>query len=227
MLRESVLLLVMADGRGDYLANTLDSAADMLCGDIIARTVIHDDSGDDHHRAWLRGMFPEATVIGVGSRLGFSNAMNRAWRYVARQPQQFVFHLEQDFTFTRPVDLRELVRVLGYNPHLQQIALRRQPWNGREHAAGGVVEADPAAFTDLRDPVTGAEWLTHRLFWTCNPSLYRRDLTRLGWPPGADSERRFGRRLFRDPRARCAYWGGRNDSPWVTHIGDQRAGWGY
>ena len=48
-------------------------------------------------------------------------------------------------------------------------ALRRQPWNDTEKAAGGVVEANPKAYTDR---VEGRiHWLEHRQFWTTNVSL--------------------------------------------------------
>ena len=221
-----IVLLVMSDGRGEYMRQAMDSAAEMLSGPI-TRTVIHDDSGDDTYRRWLRRTYREATVIGTGSRVGFSASMTRAWRHLrANVSEPYVFHVEGDFNFDRLVDLTGMRQVMELRPHLKQMALRRQAWNAAERAAGGVVEQNPAAYRPDSDGL-GRCWLEHREFWTCNPSMYRRELTRLGWPAGADSERRFGRLVFRDPHARVAYWGTLGDRPWVTHIGEDRAGWGY
>lgn len=222
-----ICVLVMCDGRKDYMEQTMESAAEMLSGGPIARTVIHDDSGDDAYRRWLRSTFREATVIGTGSRVGFSASMSRAWRHLrVNAVEPYVFHVEGDFVFERLIDLTGMREVLESRPHIKQVALRRQAWNDAERAAGGVIEQQPGAYTAESDGL-GRSWLTHREFWTCNPSLYRRDLTRLGWPAGNDSERRFGRLVFRDPQARVAYWGTRGDRPWVRHIGEERAGWGY
>lgn len=219
----SICLLVMTDGR-DTIHPTLRSAADMLAGPI-TRRVIHDDSGDGHHRAALAARYPAFEVIG-GKRVGFGAAIARAWQTVSQlEGVRWVFHLEDDFVIERPVDLAAMVAVMTERPHIQQMALRRQPWNEGEVAAGGIVEQHPADYSDRSD---GPDcWLEHRRFFTTNPSLYRSELCRRGWPTGAQSEGRFGLDLFADPSATCGFWGDRMSPPWVTHIGIRRAGMGY
>lgn len=219
-----MILLVMTDGRTDLLAQAVASAEEQLAGEFTAK-VIHDDTGDDEYRDALRDEFYDFEIIGQPTRQGFGGAIRSAWAHISDLPGRFVFHLEDDFTFNEPVPLDDMARVLDRNPHLRQLALRRQPWNPQEAAAGGIVEQDPDAYRECSDGI--AVWLEHRKFFTTNPSLYRRSLTRRGWPEGDQSEGRFGLSLFADEDATCGFWGPRDSAPKVHHIGDQRVGTGY
>jgi hypothetical protein len=219
-----ITLLVMTDGRKDCLLETLASFEQMVAGPI-ERRIIHDDSGDPAYRSWLSETFaPDFAVIG-GARAGFGGAIHRAWNLLAHTPEQFVFHLEDDFTFNRPIDLADLAEVLDQHPHLVQIALRRQPWNDEEKAAGGIVEQHPGDYTEVS--LNGFSWLEHRRFFTTNPSLYRTDLCRGGWPDVGNSEGIFTHQLLADPEVRFGFWGSRDSGEWVTHIGQERVGTGY
>lgn len=221
-----IVVLVMTDGRGPLIERTLAGAAEHLHGRV-TRAVIHDDSGDPDYTAWCRATFPTFTVTATAGRSGFAGAIRSAWAWLAvHTSEPYVFHLEDDFVFRRPVDLDELVGVLDAHPWLVQLALRRQPWNDRERAAGGIVELHPADYTDRTD---GQHcWLEHRRFFTTNPSLYRRTLTTRGWPSGPQSEGRFGVELLdAHPDWRFGFWGARDSGEWVEHIGVERAGTGY
>lgn len=197
-------LLFISDGREDYLRQTRASAEEHLPP---PRHVIHVDDADHE--------------------LGFDGAIREGWRRVLLETDaEFVFHLEQDFTFNRPVPLAEMAAVLRARPRLAQLALRRQPWNDAERAAGGVVEMHPGDYVDC--DLNGWRWLEHTRFFTTNPSLYRRSLCEIGWPEGPESEGRFGIELRRaDPRWRFGYWGARDSGEAITHIGEERAGNGY
>lgn len=229
----TIALLVITDGRGDYLADCIASL-DALHGPVTERWM-YDDTGDDTYRAKLAATYPQFRHINGGPRQGFAGAIRSAWAQLAEHSAaDWVFHLEQDFVLNRPVDLACMVEVLAARPYVAQMALRRQPWNAAERAAGGVVEQHPRDYIDRCDLLTGAEWLEHRLFFTTNPCLYRRSLMSVGWPGGPQSEGHFLRRILTEgtPEAagvllRFGYWGSRNDGPWVTHIGHQRAGIGY
>jgi hypothetical protein len=229
----SIALLVITDGRDAELAATLFSARTALHGPITERWLF-DDTGDAEHRAHLKELFPRYQLLGTGPRQGFGGAIRTAWAHlVAHSKAQWVFHLEADFTFTRLVNLADMAAVLTRDPGLVQMALRRQAWNEAEHAAGGVVEQHPTAYTTRIDQA-GNTWLEHSLFFTTNPSLYRISLCATGWPHGAHSEGVMTHRLrtLGSPEVpahwlRFGYWGRRDDPPWVTHIGTTRAGEGY
>lgn len=224
-----IALLIITDGREDYLRQTVPSARSHLVGPITER-VMYDDTGDDTYRDQLRAEYPDFTHINAGPRQGFGGAIRSAWAHLAWHSQaQYVFHLEQDFTFNRQVDLDMMRLVLVDQPNLVQLALRRQAWNDVEKAAGGVVECQPDEYSERDCPCgCGASWLEHRLFFTTNPSLYRMDLVRKHpWPRSDRSEGKFTAELVKSPKVRFGYWGARDSGEWVRHIGKERAGVGY
>lgn len=221
----TITLLVMTDGRADCLARSAASF-DRLRGPITTR-VIHDDSGDPGYARHLEVTYPGYVVHSTAARSGFSGAYRSAWSWLRDNDRNpLIFSTEDDFVFTRDVDLVSMAEVLTLNPYLTQMALRRQPWNDAERAAGGIVEQHPDDYTDRGDDMD--DWLEHRRFFTTNPSLVRRDLILdHDWPDGPESEGRFGIGLFADPAMRSAFWGARDSGEWVEHIGIQRVGTGY
>jgi hypothetical protein len=237
----TVALLVITDGRFEYIRDTINSFNDQVSGPVTERW-LYDDSGAANHRRWLSDAFPDFRLIWHREgRQGFGGAIRAAWeRLRADSTAEHIFHLEDDFTFDQPIDLGAMAGVLHMNPHIVQVALRRQPWNDAEREAGGVVELHPDAFVDrnvwgLHFTSWGAEdprlhpILEHTLFWTTNPSLYRRSLIQTeGWPTGSRSEGRFTANIrARHPGWRFAYWGARDSGEWVFHTGNERAGVGY
>lgn len=223
----SIALAVITDGRKDCIAQTIPSALRHLQGPITYK-VIYDDTGDEQHRQWLRETFPDFELIWhPDGRQGFGGAIRTMWAHLATRPEEFIFATEDDFRFYRYVDLEVIMKVLRGSPRLTQMALRRQPWNPAEFAAGGVVEQRPESYFDhYMHP--GHMWLEHRLFWTTNPSLFRRSLIDEGWPEGEQSEGRFCAKLMKaHPNWLFGYWGGRDEGEWVQHIGQQRVGTGY
>lgn len=221
-----IVLLVRTDGRDELLRRTIDSMQQNVIGSI-SRIVIHDDTGDTDHNAMLQREYPAWDVIS-GPRAGFGGAIQRAWSVIAREYDRcdYIFDLEDDFTFNRPVDLNEMAKVLDEFPHVQQIALMRQAWNDKERRAGGLLQSIEEHLTETR--WSGLHWMEHRLFWTTNPSLYRTSLISRGWPEVEHSEGHFGISLMDEHPDNCfAFWGRKEDSPWVRHIGEHRVGTGY
>lgn len=221
-----IALLVITDGRKDCIAKTIPSAMTNLDGPITERWM-YDDSGDAEHRAWLAEQFPQFTLIWhEDGRQGFGGAIREAWStLLAESAAEYVFHLEDDFVFNRPVPLEDMMEVLDENTKLAQVALRRQAWNDTERRAGGVVECNPGAYVERLGH--DYSFLEHDLFWTTNPSLYRRTLLdHVDWPDGEQSEGRFTIAL-RDRGYLFGYFGQRSERPWVHHIGTERVGEGY
>lgn len=221
-----IALLVITDGRTECIQRTVPSALGNLAGPISERW-IYDDSGDADHLAWLYQTFPQFRIIHhLEGRQGFGGAIREAWRTLRfESAAEYIFHLEDDFTFNREVPLEDMMEILDEEPRLAQVALRRQAWNTAEKAAGGVIETNPDAYTQRSGHFTS--FLEHDLFFTTNPSLYRRQLIEHNdWPEGERSEGVFTAQL-REARHTFAYLGERTDPPWVHHIGDERTGTGY
>lgn len=222
----SIVALMMTDGRTGYLHRAVESMHH-LHGDI-SRRILHDDTGDYDHRRDLARRYPDWQVIGTPGRAGFGGAYRHAYDWLAHYTTQpYVWSTEDDFEYIRDVDLDAMAAVLDTHPRLTQLALRRQPWNGAELAAGGVVEQHPRDYADCHD-LHGRHWLEHRRFHTTNPSLIRRSLLlRHRWPTVPNSEGVFSATVFADRKARSGYWGARDSGEWVRHIGAIRTGHGY
>ena len=198
-------LLLISDGRDGYLTETLKSALVNLPAP--ERIVAVDD------RAHL---------------LGFAGAIQHGWDQILDTDAEYIFHLEGDFTFNHPVDL-ETMAELASDPHIAQVALKRQPWNQQEIEAGGIVELNPDDFDEgqFYYDYWSHTYTAHRKFFTTNPSIYRRDIAERGWPQVPESEGHFGIGLFQDPHVVSTFWGGKFDPPLVHHVGDSREGHGY
>ena len=192
-----IALLLVDDGRFDYRERCLRSAAQLLP----PLDVCIEVNDPDHE-------------------LGFAGAIQAGWDAVLESGADYVFHLEADFTFNVHVPTARMIELLEAQPQLAQVALKRQPWNASERAAGGIVEQHPDDFTDH------GFWTEHRRFFTTNPCVYRASLCERGWPQVPESEGIFTHQL-RDDGLSFAFWGGKFDAPTVTHIGRHRAGKGY
>lgn len=230
-----IALAILTDGRKEYLVQTVASMFEHLAGPI-TRMVIFDDSGDDAYHVWLQDRFgPDGfeVVSHPTGRQGFGGAIRHAWGWLRENTNEpFIWWQEDDFTFNRHVYTTEMMAVLLERPHLAQIALVRQAWSETEMNAGGVIHMNPSAYSQHTDGVHW--WLQHRLFWTTNPCLFSRSLLDIGWPEGDNSEGMFHHELMAHGLLGTpaefvweAYWGKREDAPWVHHIGNHRSGTGY
>lgn len=232
-----ITLLVMTDGRST-IHDAIASFEAQVEGNVV-RKVIHDDSGNVNTRNRLQRRYPDHEVIYGGARRGFGGAIHYAWEVLLGDgDSDYVFHLEDDFTFNRKLDIDQMAYVLDGHPNVVQMALRRQSV-GHEQAAGSDV-LDNRGITAVEQVeaweqcteaqgMTGFEWLEHRLYFTTNPSLYRASLMDRGWPAIPNSEGHFSIKLFdEDPLNRSGYWGSWDKGrEWVRHIGDVRNGTGY
>lgn len=220
------ILCIFTDGRKACIERTVPS---FLVNASYPPQVayIFDDSGDPDYQKWLFKSF-DIDVVYDDHRKGFAGAMGEAWKFLSQLPPlfpEFCFHLEDDFTFNRKIDIQGMIDVLQERPYLQQMALRRQPWNVREKMAGGVVENRQRQFTEVSNGTH--TWLESRLFWTCNPSIYRRSLTAMGWPQIRRSEQMLTRKLLQKRTNKFGYFGGFDSGEACFHIGIERNGNGY
>lgn len=209
-------LLVVTDGRR-HIDDTLPAAVAKVNPD---RVVIHDDSGDPATHARLASFGADVLLTGP-RRIGLAAAVRRAWHVIAAGPDGHVFHLEDDFELgDAPVaDMIDLCDEHGYG----QVALKRQPINATERAAGGWMQQHPHWYTERTD---GRRWwCEHRAWFLLNPSVYPVHVPRRHtWPDVPDSERVFSRTICAERPS--AVWGRLDDPPRVRHIG-RRIGFGY
>ena len=117
-------LVVMTDGRRDCLTRSIESMTN-LSGSISVR-MIHDDSGDVDYTEWLWDTFGDRwTIHSTDHRSGFAGAYRSMWKWIRDHDRNpYVLSTEDDFVFTREVNLADMAGVLRRNPYLVQMALR-------------------------------------------------------------------------------------------------------
>jgi glycosyltransferase involved in cell wall biosynthesis len=232
-----IAVIVVTDGRDEYLDRCVASLHEQVTGDI-GEWWMHDDGGTPDYRAGLADRYPGWRHINPGpDRAGCAGAFQSVWRHLRDGTRaDHIFLVEGDFQFCRPIDLDAMAGLLDERPYLAEVALRRQPWNDAEKAAGGIVELHPDWYTD-RDDSQGRQWLEQRAFFTTNCPVFRQSLLDVPWPAHQDgcySEGTFHRQLVTSgipevlgDQVRYAYWGSRDSGVWVQHIGHERAGKDY
>lgn len=218
-------LILITHGDAPTLGRTLESFAEYVTPLPAIKIAFIDGPGVSPTHVlgeWRMSMSPQQE--------GFCANTRRAWE-AAAAGDGYVFWLEHDFEFTRPVDLTHLAGVLDENPQLAQMALMRDAVNAEEKAAGGLYESRPGQYeprlTDLpfTSEFTQVPWLEHRSYFSTNPSLMTAEFMRRNpWPDYPERcEGLFGIDLL-ERGYRFGVWG--TGEPWVRHIG-QRTGTGY
>jgi len=230
--RRSVTVVVHTGGdpanweeRSGYLRRSLESLTKMVTGPIVQR-VIYSDWGAAYLESLNEiGQLFGFYVAGPAEHLGYTSNMAQLWRYLAKRAKgRYIFQAEDDFLYDRPIDLEQMIETLDASPHLAQLVLLRGAYYAREFEAGGILGWPRDEFVE--GGTNGTTHLEHRLFWSQNPGLWRREVTTLPWPSGPSSERLFGDLLLkRDPAVRFGLWG--SGESWITHIGAVKAGSSY
>jgi hypothetical protein len=214
-------LIVLTHGdHQEELLRTISSFSEMVEPSPVEKHLVVDGPFASHHLD-----FSDWKLHPSKKQEGFCAAVYRGWEEVAAPPGvEWVFWLEHDFLFRRPVDLRDIAKVMNRNDQLAQMSLMRQPVNARELAAGSILAADPDSFGRHQDPE--GRWLSQKIYWTTNPSLFPRELaTQRTWPLEKQCEGVFTHELLADdPGIEFGIWG--SGESWVEHIG-VRTGKGY
>lgn len=221
----STLVVYLTNGRKACLLESMETLPGHLTLPADPHLLIVDDSGDPEYRKFLRDRFGEVWEISEvgGAAQGYSAAVQHIWRKA--EAYDFVFLIEDDFLFERPVNLQDLATSLRHCPEVAQFVLLRQSWFGNEVEAGGLLPALERMGHKLTH--VGTNWIEHRATWSTNPTLFRGGnwVKNHPWPSGEGSEYRFGQSLFlTEPKTVCAYWG--DGTEYVRHIGE-RKGFGY
>lgn len=219
-----VVLGVIGNGRYDFLQRTTQSLRERVNYPFFKKIMIN-DTGDLSYAHKLDEEFSsEYAVISHPENRGLSGSIRTLWEAAQILDADYIFHVEEDFTFEQDVDIDRMISILKMAPHLWQVALKRQPVNPEEAEAGGFMQLDREAYMQFysnQDP--SLVWVEHRKFFTLNPCVYSIDITRPLWPQGG-GEREFAGRVFMNPESTCAFLGSVDDPPLVDHIGNYRGG---
>lgn len=212
MAAVNVALLYVCDGRTKYLQRCVESLQ-ACCDWPWAHVVVSCDEPDPATLDKSVRLTGADVVVSTKERRGGAANIARAWRAIQHLGDvDFVFHVEEDFTFLAPVPVQGMLEAFVDDPWLAQMTLRRQPWGGE--GPGGYIGDNP----DLYDDHGG--YLRHREGFWLNPTLYPVRVTFGGWPTNGH-EHHFTKRLL-DEGYSFGVWGERDDPPRVWHIGNER-----
>lgn len=224
----SVGIMIPTCGRWDHLLETitsLEKSWTALHNFEISRVIVDDSGRDVDKPDWsdLNGW----DIIEHPRNQGFASAIQSGWDFMqAEYNLDYVFHLEDDFIFNETIPLHEMIWILDRVPKLAQVVLKRQAWSPEEKEVGGIIEKAPDQYFQKYNSDVEVAWVEHLNFFSTNPCLYRASLMKLGWPQVPHSEGMFTFKL-RDLGYKFAFYGTKEDPPWVNHIGNVRTGTGY
>lgn len=213
-------LVVITDGRRQYVTQCIESAQSNLKGDFSHLFIIN-DADDDAYAAFLEVQFPAFTIIHHDERRGLGGAVRSAWETALVTGADYIFHLEDDFIFNRKINVDKMIRLLHCEPHLAQVLLKRQPWNDEEIAAGNIIQAYPDEHTDHSCP--SGNWVEHRRLFSFNPFIAPRHVLELALEKSADTLERGVTDALLAEGYSFGYFGKRDDEPRCHHIGDVRS----
>lgn len=202
----STALLVIGNGRLDYLHQSVDAALQHLPE--FDHYLMIDDSGEAIVRRQLARHYPDFTIHSHEHNQGMARAVQSGFDLCLQTDADFVFWLEEDMVIYRPIPMNLALSAMCWEPHLAQMLFQRQPLSPDEHATGSVVGA--------MGPLTeryGFYEQTH--IFSLNPCLIPRNVLELGWD--SDNERGMTKKLL-DHGLTFGVW----DGQYVEHIGVAR-----
>ena len=206
--------------RSEYLRQSLRSFSQNVAGPIVQKVIYSDWDPEFRPELEAIGAAHGFYVVGPRRHVGYAEAHRLLWKYLDGRAQgEYIFSIEDDFVYDRPVDLGPMLDALQEHPHLRQMALLRGAYYPREVEAGGVLQSLPTPVTLRND--RPHPFVEHRDHFTDNPSLFHKSLVSTPWPTGTSTERHFGNTILKNPDAAFAYWG--SGDPWISHIGAVRA----
>jgi GT2 family glycosyltransferase len=212
-----MLTVVITDGRGQYLEQTMAAAEEMIPDPWF---VIVDDSADSAYARWIDETWSRVPRrIHLNPRRGLGGAHRIAAWAAVEYSDPFCLLLEDDCVLTEPVEAEAMVRTMREHPHLAQLALKRQPGSPEEAAAGGYVQVSPGRWADREGWI---EQIAEPLY-SFTPHVARCEALQ----DALDHATQF---LEADVSAALTergwtfgVWGARDDPPRVEHIGVERS----
>jgi hypothetical protein len=217
---KKVSLIVFTDGRTNCLSETLLSFHEKVQYVFTEKIIINDCLGE-HERIVVDSLAEKYGFLAIHNnvKIGFSGVYNLGWSIVSKE-SDYLFNLEDDFTFNEEIDINSMINIIDKNPYLIQLVLKRQAWNDEEKKVGGIIEQWAELYEEKE--IDGIKWSEHNLFYSTNPSLTPRWVFEKGWVLGNNSEAKFSQKIFSEGDYKSAYLGGKFDTPKVHHIGQER-----
>jgi Glycosyl transferase family 2 len=115
---DEVTVCLTSCGRHDLLKITLDSFRALHSG---GRFLISEDSADPAVIGEVKAAYPDMTILSGSERLGLMRSIDRLYSAV-KTP--YLFHLDDDWLFDRPVDWPSAIALLETRDDVANVAMR-------------------------------------------------------------------------------------------------------
>ncbi len=212
-----ICILIINDGRNDYLDQTLKSLKDKVVFPIDAEIykVLYDDMPEGRDAYFLSRIELEYNIdkmILSDKRVGINQAVQNAWMHIPKC--DYIWHQENDFTYNAQIDVSKMIAPLEMNRMIGQVALLRQPWYDDEVESDGMYKVGYRTYR--QGNIAGIDLVFQDLFFTHNPCIYR--YSSIEQIPNY-SEIEFAAHLKKRGCRTFAYLGTLTDEPLCHHIG--------
>ncbi|MEM9855686.1 MAG: hypothetical protein AAF841_14755, partial [Pseudomonadota bacterium] len=104
------------------------------------------DFGDQETNDTFHDVFPRGRLIDLGGHVGHIKALRALYREVETP---YVFHCEDDWTFTRSNFLDECIAILDQTPEISQVVLRKADDIRHAREAGPELSVETHAGTEI------------------------------------------------------------------------------
>lgn len=209
-----IALLVIGNGRTDYLADVVASAREHLPA--VAYYLMVDDSGDPDVRRHLDTQYPEFLIEHHDQNRGMAAAVQTGFDLVLATSARYVFWLEEDHLLIRDIPLGDAVEALEHDQTLAQMTFSREPCDpteGTDQLAAILAQSANCGVTDTHT------WYDY--LFSMVPNIIPRRVLELGWPAGplgVGNESGMTSRCL-DAGYKFAAWGRVGQPAYVRHIG--------
>lgn len=216
-----LVVVVVGDGRGDYLARTVASLSHVY-HPVYARIMVNDEA-NPLYQASLDVEYPEWEIHHTG-RQGMAGAVQAGFTAALAYEPDYVLWVEEDMLLIDDLPIGAAAQVLDrpQNQRIAQMVFKRLPWWGSpdEMELGDQWQAIKR-LSHFYTPNDG--YSTHDFIFSLNPCLIPRRILEMGWDK--DNEAGMTRKLL-DQGFVFGHWGGLDSPALVEHIGHDRSqGW--
>lgn len=221
-----VLVVVFSTNRYEYLERTLAAFREHVdFGGCLVKTMLIDDypaTRDAVRAQTLEDRFGVDIVVRHEVNKGLGLSWRETWDAIRARPElgDWVFHLEDDAVFRRPVAVREVIEAFAASPDpLTQVFFKRNVCYAPEEDFIARIEAGT-----LGDDVGGGTGgiggigVTQNAYFVAMASVYPRDLV-TRFVSEADPHEHTVRDYFGAWNMTSGMWGSRDAPPAVEHIG--------
>lgn len=216
-----ICIIILTDGRNDYLARTLESLESRVVfpeGAEVYKIMV-DDWPADRGLKTLKKLVKKYNIDKLvlnEENLGIDKTVQKAWSLVP-QDTDYIWHQENDFEYLQKIDVSQMISVLN-NPTIVQVALVRQPWFEDEKSSGSLMKTRPHRFKQAS--VSNVDIVIHRDHFTHNPSIYK---TKWIEQMEGYSEYKFKDHLLaKNGVLYFSYLGKLEDGHTILHIGERK-----